>query len=91
MKKTLLALALASSFAFADEVTVTGYGSNYNAALENAKVAALEKGASTFIIAESNARNGKVEKKINQYNNNIMKMAIAIPTKTFLCFIIVFV
>ena len=27
----------------------------------------------------------------NQYNNNIMKMAIAIPTKTFLCFIIVFV
>ena len=67
MKKTLLALALASSFAFADEVTVTGYGSNYNAALENAKVVALEKGASTFIIAESNARNGRVEEKIDQY------------------------
>ena len=27
----------------------------------------------------------------NQYNNNIIKMAIATPTKTFLCFIIVFV
>ena len=27
----------------------------------------------------------------NQYNNSIIKIAIAIPTKTFLCFIIVFV
>jgi hypothetical protein len=73
VKKTLLALALASSFAFADEVTVTGYGSNYNAALENAKVVALEKGASTFIIAESNARNGKVEEKIDQYSGGVIK------------------
>jgi hypothetical protein len=73
MKKSLLALLFVCSSVFAGEVTVTGYGSNYHAALENAKTSALEKGASTFIIAESNARNGRVEEKIDQYNGGVIK------------------
>ena len=73
MKKTLLALLLASSFAYAEQVTVTGYGANYNAALENAKVLALEKGASTFIIGENRARDGRVVEEIDQYNGGVIK------------------
>jgi hypothetical protein len=73
MKKTLLALLLASSFAYAEQVTVTGYGATYNAALENAKVLALEKGASTFIIAENRARDGRVVEEIDQYNGGVIK------------------
>jgi hypothetical protein len=73
MKKTLLALLLASSFAYAEQVTVTGYGANYNAALENAKVLALEKGASTFIIGENRAREGRVTEEIDQYNGGVIK------------------
>ena len=73
MKKTFLALAFLSAFASAEEVTVTGYGTNYNSALENAKVSALEKGASTFIIGERKAINGKVTEEINQYNGGIIK------------------
>lgn len=73
MKKSLLALLFVCSSVFAGEVKVTGYGANYHAALENAKTSALEKGASTFIIAESNARNGRVEEKIDQYNGGVIK------------------
>lgn len=73
MKKTLLALLLSASLANAAEVQVTGYGSNYYGAVENAKTAALEKGASTFIIGETTARNGKVEEKIDQYNGGVIK------------------
>ena len=72
MKKTLLALLLSASLANAAEVQVTGYGSNYYGAMENAKTAALEKGASTFIIGETTARNGKVEEKIDQYNGGVI-------------------
>jgi len=73
MKKTLLALLLASSFAYAEQVTVTGYGANYNAALENAKVLALEKGASTFIIGENRVRDGRAVEEIDQYNGGVIK------------------
>jgi hypothetical protein len=73
MKKTLLALLLATSFAFAEEVTVTGYGNDYNAALENAKVLALEKGASTYIIGEKRATQGRVTESIEQYNGGVIK------------------
>jgi len=73
MKKTLLALLLATSFAFAEEVTVTGYGNDYNAALENAKVLALEKGASTYIIGEKRATEGRVTESIEQYNGGAIK------------------
>jgi len=73
MKKTLLSLMLASTLVCAEEVTVTGYGINYNTALENAKVSALEKGASTFIIGERYARNNRVTEEIDQYNGGVIK------------------
>jgi len=73
MKKTLLALLLASSFVCAEEVTVTGYGTDYNAALSNAKTMALEKGASTYIIGEKRALEGRVTESIEQYNGGVIK------------------
>ena len=87
MKSLFLSLALVASVATAEEVTVTGYGSNYTSALENAKVAALEKGASTFIIGESNARDNKVTEKIDQYNGGIIKnYKVVSNSKTMLGF-----
>lgn len=73
MKKTLLALLLASSFANAAEITASGFGSTYEAALENAKVAALEQGASTFVMSERNARQNRVDETIDEYTSGVIK------------------
>jgi len=73
MKKTVLALLFAATFANAAEVKVTGYGSNYDAALENAKVAALEQGASTFIMSERNAKGNRVDESIDEYTSGVIK------------------
>jgi hypothetical protein len=73
MKFLISSLALISSIVLAEEVTVTGYGSSYNGALDNAKVSALEKGASTFIIGERRARNGNLSEDITQYNGGVLK------------------
>lgn len=73
MNKTLLSLLIVSSIASAEEVRVIGYGATYNSALENAKTQALEKGASTFIIGENRARNGRVTEEIDQYNGGVIK------------------
>ena len=84
MKKTILALLLASTLVNAEPITVTGYGSTYDSALKNAKTQALEKGASTFIIGESTARNGKVTEQIDQYNGGVIKSyAIVNSTNAF--------
>ena len=72
MKTLLFSLLFITSVAVAEEVKVTGYGSNYNSALENAKVLALEKGASTFLIGESTAKNGHLTEQIDQYNGGII-------------------
>jgi hypothetical protein len=73
MKKTALALLFTATFANAAEVKVTGYGSNYDAALENAKVAALEQGASTFVMSERNARSNHVTESIDEYTSGVIK------------------
>ena len=73
MKKTLLALLLASSFANAAEITASGFGGSYEAALENAKVAALEQGASTFVMSERNARQNRVDETIDEYTSGVIK------------------
>lgn len=82
MKNFLFFLMLLTSVASAEEVRVTGYGANYNSALENAKVVALEKGASTFIIGESTARNGRVSEEIDQYNGGIIKKYDVVSQQT---------
>jgi hypothetical protein len=73
MKKTILALLFAVSIANAAEVKVTGYGANYEAALENAKTEAIGQGSSTFIMSERNARNNTVNENIDEYTSGILK------------------
>jgi hypothetical protein len=73
MKKTILALLFAATFANAAEIKVTGYGANFEAALENAKTEALEQGSSTFIMSERNARNNTVDESIDQYTSGVIK------------------
>lgn len=73
MKLLISSLSLISSIALAEEVIVTGYGNTYNLALENAKMNALERIASTFIIGERIARGNKVSEEITQYNGGIIK------------------
>lgn len=72
MKKLAIALMLASSVAFADEVTVTGYGSTFDNALANAKMQALEKVTGTFIISESEYKNKQYKETVDQYNGGII-------------------
>jgi len=72
MKNLAIALMLASSVAFADEVTVTGYGSTFDNALANAKMQALEKVTGTFIIGESEYKNKHYKESIDQYNGGII-------------------
>jgi len=72
MKKLAIALMLASSVVFADEVTVTGYGSTFDNALANAKMQALEKVTGTFIISESEYKNKNYKESIDQYNGGII-------------------
>lgn len=65
-------MMLASSVAFAEEVTVTGYGSTFDNALANAKMQALEKVTGTFIISESEYKNKQYKETVDQYNGGII-------------------
>lgn len=73
MKRLIYALVFVTPFVAAKEVVVTGYGSSYNSALENAKVAALEKGVGTFVIGESKLQDNKYNESIAQYNGGVIK------------------
>lgn len=73
MKRLIYALVFVTPFVAAKEVVVTGYGSSYNSALENAKVAALEKGVGTFLIGESKLQDNKYDENIAQYNGGVIK------------------
>ena len=70
-------LLLAAAFAVnanAETVVVTGYGDSYEGALKNAKIAALEKVAGTFIVSDTVWRsNESVFEQIKQYNGGVIK------------------
>ena len=73
MKRLFLALALVSSNAFAEQVTVTGYGNTCDSALVNAKTLAVEKVTGTFVIGEAST-DGKVYREdIATYNGGVLK------------------
>ena len=73
-RNVLGALLALASVANAEVVTVTGYGESYEAALKNAKVAALEKVAGTFIISDTVWRSDEnVFEQIKQYNGGVIK------------------
>ena len=75
IKNKALLVALAIAFQVnAEVVTVTGYGDSYDGALKNAKIAALEKVAGTFIISDTVWRsNESVFEQIKQYNGGVIK------------------
>jgi len=73
MKYLFVILLLISNIASAKEVTVTGYGSTYDAALANAKMQALESVTGTFITGEQEYKNGKYSDSAKQYNGGIIK------------------
>ena len=75
LKNKILAAVLAlAGEANAEVVTVTGYGQDYNQALMNAKMAALEKVVGTFIVSDTVWRsNESVFEQIKQYNGGVIK------------------
>jgi len=74
LNKLLLAALAFAVNANAEVVVVTGYGDSYEAALKNAKIAALEKVVGTFIISDTIWRsNENVFEQIKQYNGGVIK------------------
>jgi hypothetical protein len=75
IKNKALLAALAIAFQVnAEVVTVTGYGQDYNQSLTNAKIAALEKVAGTFIISDTSWKTDEtVFEQIKQYNGGVIK------------------
>jgi len=72
--KIFAALLALTAEANAEVVTVTGYGQDYNQALMNAKMAALEKVVGTFIVSDTVWRsNESVFEQIKQYNGGVIK------------------
>ena len=72
--KILLAALALTSQVNAEVVTVTGYGQDYNQALFNAKIAALEKVAGTFIMSDTVYRtNENIFEQIKTYNGGHIK------------------
>lgn len=64
---------LAASLAQAEEVTVFGYGKDFDQALRSAKIAALEQVTGTWISSEHEFRNGRYSEDIVQYNGGVIK------------------
>lgn len=73
---TTLLLVILCSVAQAQEVTTTGFGSNYDEALQNAKVSATEVAAGTFITGNRELVNGNYSESIGQYNGGIVQHVI---------------
>jgi hypothetical protein len=73
MKWLLLAAALLCQNLLAEEVTVTGYGSTVDEALQNAKTAAIEQVAGTFITGKSTLEGDQYRSRTDQYNGGLIR------------------
>lgn len=73
MRWLLLLPALFSLNLQAEEVTVTGYGKSVDEALQNAKTAAVEQVAGTFITSQSTLEDGQYRSRTDQYNGGLIK------------------
>ncbi|OYW38269.1 MAG: hypothetical protein B7Z35_07810 [Hydrogenophilales bacterium 12-61-10] len=73
MRWLLLATALLCQNLQAEEVTVTGYGSTVDVALQNAKTAAVEQVAGTFITGKSTLDGDQYRSRTDQYNGGLIK------------------
>lgn len=73
MKNTLLLLCVVAGLCNAEEVVTTGYGDNFDSALRNAKITAIEKVTGTWINSEHKVHNGNLTEDIVQYNGGVIK------------------
>lgn len=73
MKRLILSLLFLFSLnASAAEVVASGFGKDYNEALLNAKVTALDKVNGAWIHGDSKVRDGMFSEKITQYNGGVI-------------------
>lgn len=73
MRWLLLAAALLCQNLQAEEVTVTGYGTTVDEALQNAKTAAVEQVAGTFITGTSTLEGDQYRSRTDQYNGGLIR------------------
>lgn len=73
MRWLLFLPALLSLHLHAEEVTVTGYGKTVDEALQNAKIAAVEQVAGTFITARSTLEGDRYASRMDQYNGGLVR------------------
>ena len=72
--KTLLALLLLSATTCsAMEVVATGYGKTQQEALDNAKVAAVDRANGLWLNGQQNVRDGKYSEKITTYSGGVIR------------------
>lgn len=72
MKWLILALALIVNNAHAQSIKATGYGANYNEALQSAKTTAAEQATSTFVTGKRELTNGVLSENTAQYNGALI-------------------
>lgn len=73
MRWLLLIFATFSLSLQAKEVTVTGYGASVDEALLNAKTAAVEQVAGTFITGQSTLEGDQYHSRTDQYNGGLIR------------------
>jgi len=73
MRRLFLLALLISSKAFALDVIASGEGKNFEEALLNAKVVALDKVNGAWVHGDSFVRNGMFSEKITQYNGGVIR------------------
>ena len=78
---TTLLLACTCNIVQAVEVTANGYGASYDEALQNAKIAATESAASTFITGKRELNNGVYSETVGQYNGGIVQHVTVVSTE----------
>jgi hypothetical protein len=72
--KTLLALLLLSATTCsAVEIVATGYGKTQQEALDNAKVAAVDRANGLWLNGQQNVRDGKYSEKITTYSGGVIR------------------
>lgn len=72
MKWVMLALSLIINNVNAQTVKTTGYGANYNEALQSAKTSAAEQATSTFVTGKRELNNGVLSENLAQYNGALI-------------------
>ena len=73
MRWLLYALLLLAANANATEIIATGYGKSVEDALQNAKVAALEKVTGTFVTGQATLEGDRYHSSSTQYNGGLIR------------------